>query len=128
MDSLRKRTVSYGINALPKRVYRFWPGPHLRVGLAEARKDAFEGNNPSDVLENNITIICKHYSIGCISQRDALLPSAARLSVEEVAGDCLHPVHGSRVPSSLSTSRALADAHDAISEGGPVTLLPPALP
>ena len=94
--SLRKRTVSYGINALPKRVYRFWPGPHLRVGLAEARKDAFEGNNPSDVLENNITIICKHYSIGCISQRDALLPSAARLSVEEVAGDCLHPVHGSK--------------------------------
>ena len=95
--SLRKRVVSYGLNKLPSREYHFWPGAHPHANRSvEIADGPSVMRNPSDVLENNITAICRLYGLGCISQRDALMPQIASLDIEEVAGDCLHPVHGSK--------------------------------
>lgn len=139
--SVNKKVWSYGITQLPSRVYRFWQqlnasAAGFTVGLhgqARASRSAFTvdprgrhvGVNPSDTLEDAINALCKHYDgLSCISQRDALMSAfvTARpgFGVHDIAGDCLHPIHGSRGTEYLTdllvhwTMRAAAAHRDSL--------------
>jgi hypothetical protein len=99
--SIRKRVKSYGLNKLPEeREYRFWAD--LRPGGANTSVPTgpdFSPDtwNPSDEIEKAIDEICERYGAACISQRNAVKAVLAQpgFGIREIAGDCLHPVHGS---------------------------------
>jgi hypothetical protein len=98
-----KKTPSYGLSRLPPRVYSFWSGKRPRVAsssghtvASHVEKGAIKAIGTSDKLEKQINDICRHYGLSCISQRDALMPTIDKLAIDEVAGDCLHPAHGSK--------------------------------
>ena len=99
--SIKNRVLSHGLLELPHRTYRFYSG--MRPGglntSVPARVDFPVGTrNPSDEIEQSIDAICERYRVTCISQREAIRAVIARpeWTIREIAGDCLHPVHGTR--------------------------------
>lgn len=101
--SLKKKVYSHGLNKLPQRHYRYWSDRSPRDVTNATRGRTLidpipNGTNPSDTLEEMFNLYCDKYHINCISQRDALTPgfqaALPGFSIEEIAGDCLHPLHG----------------------------------
>ena len=98
--SILKKTYGHGQFRLPTRVYRYWKRPAnlSAAALNHTHPDPVDEANPSDALEKSLNKLCGAYGISCISQRDALTPAFTEgrpgFSIEDIAGDCLHPVHG----------------------------------
>ena len=116
--SEQKRTLSHGIKELPPRHYGFYKG-RAPGGLNEpqpydAQAERCAGSHDdtkskarervpcskSDKLEDGLNRLCEHYHVACVSQRDAMLEGFLRrrdgFAIQDIAGDCLHPVHGKR--------------------------------
>ena len=75
--------------------------PPSWAALTDAEDDGIAETNPSDTLEDGISSLCReaYPDVSCISQRDALSQAFVEardgFSIEQIAADCLHPVHGS---------------------------------
>ena len=104
-----KKTLSYGLTSLPNRQYYYFdppPGqltsqPTSQVEGCFKRTHAQGGpcKSASAELEAALPALCERYGAACLSQYSALLPGwlegRTGFSPREIAGDCLHPVHGS---------------------------------
>lgn len=99
--SLSKKVYSHGKANMPRRHYKYWVTPRniSNTTLDRTVMTPWSSKNPSDVTEDFLNLMCKTYGVSCISQRDALTPNFKEakpgFGIEEIAGDCLHPVHGS---------------------------------
>lgn len=101
--SISKKTLSAGVSSLPNRLYTFWAerAPHYTTAPVRMGANYTKADNPSDAHEDALNHICARYNahVSCVSQRDALTPGFREgrdgHSISEIAGDCLHPSHGS---------------------------------
>ena len=79
-----------------------WTPPSW-ASLTDWSDAGIEEVNPSDALEDGIDRLCSSSAytgmLSCISQRSALSPgfvaAAPGFAIDQIAADCLHPVHGS---------------------------------
>ncbi|KAL1526704.1 hypothetical protein AB1Y20_015404 [Prymnesium parvum] len=82
-------SAPFGIKKLPNYSYTLLDDTHRATTHTE-----------SAVIERNIEALCRHYDLSCISLRQAIYPQVALglpgFSPRDIAGDCLHPVHGRR--------------------------------
>ena len=146
--SEKKKTLSYGLTGLPKRSYAYYPGRapgKLNVTTAFSLERERCSRLPktattcgkSDVLEDGLNEVCRWYNASCLSQRDALLDGFLRarpgFRATDIAGDCLHPIHGLLGTEYLtdilvhwtSSAAAAAAPHRGVHSGRERVMLPP---
>lgn len=120
-------------------VCRAMPGwRHLPTFSRQTLLNATE--RPIPHVEGNIARLCARYNLSCLSMRDALtepvFASTPGFSIPEVAGDCLHPISGSRGVDYVTdlvihwTQKAVEQRRDAALRVHPATtaVAPAALP